>query len=44
MKKIMKLKEYDEKGWERRNISKLDFFMKKILKHEKCADFYADHF
>ena len=22
---------------------KLYIFMKKILKHEKCADFYADH-
>ena len=29
MKTIMKLKEYDEKGRKRRNISKFLFFMKK---------------
>ena len=25
------------------NEAKLYIFMKKILKNEKCADFYADH-
>ena len=38
--KLMKMKENDATGRKRRKIV---YFYEKILKNEKCADFYADH-
>ena len=40
MKEIMKLKEYDEKGWKRRNIIKLYFLCKNNFKM-KVVQFFA---